>query len=42
MLPKDTFPTIKSKGSEYTFLTVLGIHLYKRRYYEKLFDELVF
>nr|DAZ23634.1 MAG TPA: hypothetical protein [Caudoviricetes sp.] len=29
MLPKDTFPTIKLKGSECTILTVLGTHLNK-------------
>jgi hypothetical protein len=30
MLPKDTFPTIKLKGSECTILTVLGTHLNKK------------
>jgi hypothetical protein len=29
MLPKDTFPTIKLKGSECIILTVLGTHLNK-------------
>ena len=28
-MPKDTFPTIKLKGSECAILTVLGTHLNK-------------
>jgi hypothetical protein len=36
-LLKDTFPTIKLKGSECTILTVLGTHLLIKRRIKNLF-----
>ena len=37
MLLKDTFPTIKLKGSKCTILTVLGTHLLIKRGIKNLF-----